>query len=326
MNITGGPRSARGTKRSTVLAAAALLGGAGLLLVAGCSSGSASSSRLSASHGSGQAAHAGVSVNGAAAAPRVPAASGSFGPEKSASQSARLLLSSQSIIFTANMTVRSPDVSKAAAKVTTLVQSAGGYISAEQALNNPGDSAGPQVSLTLKIPVARYQSALTALAAALGRQLSLTTQATNVTQQVADVSSRVASQQAAIAQLRALLRHAGSVGQLLSVQDQINADESALEALLAQQRALAHETTYGTVSVLLVSTHRHVVKKHRNKSAAGFLGGLSRGWRAFTLAVSWVLTAIGAVLPFAVIAAALAALGYAARRRLLRRRARPSAT
>jgi len=131
--------------------------------------------------------------------------------------------------------------------------------------------------------VARYQSALTALAAALGRQLSLTTQATNVTQQVADVSSRVASQQAAIAQLRALLRHAGSVGQLLSVQDRSTPTVGAGGAA-GQQRALAHETTYGTVSVLLVSTHRHVVKKHRNKSAAGFLGGLSRGWRAFTLA------------------------------------------
>ena len=76
-----------------------------------------------------------------------------------------------------------------------------------------------------------------------------------MTQQVADVTSRVASAQAAIAQLRALLRQAGSVSALLDVQEQINSQESDLEALQAQQRALARATTFATVSLLLVSHH-----------------------------------------------------------------------
>ena len=63
-----------------------------------------------------------------------------------------------------------------------------------------------------------------------------------MTQQVADVSSLVSSQQAAISALRGLLRHAANVGQLLQVQQQISADESSLESLQAQQRALDHET------------------------------------------------------------------------------------
>ena len=85
----------------------------------------------------------------------------------------------------------------------------------------------------------------------LGTQTSLTQHAQDVTQQVADVSSLVTSAQDAITQLQALLKRAGSVSDLLAVQEQINAQESSLEALQAQQRALARETSYATVSVTL---------------------------------------------------------------------------
>jgi hypothetical protein len=42
------------------------------------------------------------------------------------------------------------------------------------------------------------------------------------------------------------------------------------------------------------------------------------------VAGAWLLAAVGTVLPFAVLAAVLAGIGYAGRRRLLRRRSRPS--
>ena len=77
--------------------------------------------------------------------------------------------------------------------------------------------------MTFKVPAAAYAATLAALSGGgLGTQLSLTQQAQDVTQQVADVSSRVASDNAAIAQLRSLLSHAGDVSSLLSVQNQID--------------------------------------------------------------------------------------------------------
>ena len=93
--------------------------------------------------------------------------------------------------------------------------------------------------MTFKIPVAAYATTLAALSGSgLGTQLSLTQQTQDVTQQVADVSSRVASDDAAIAQLRSLLSRAGSVGELLTVQNQIDSEESDLESMLvAAERA-----------------------------------------------------------------------------------------
>jgi len=331
MNTTVRPRAPRRPPRATALVIAAALSGTGMLL-AGCS---ASSSPSSASGAGSHAARSGSfgADNGTAGAGRVaapvpttaagvPVASGNG--EGAAAQATRLLPPSQSIVFTASLTVRAKNVAAAASQAAAIVTAAGGYTSSEQETLKPANHALALVSLQLKIPVAQYHTALPRLSA-LGTQISLSQQAQDVTQQVADVSSRVTSAQAAITQLRALLRRAGSVGGLLGVQDQINSQESSLEALLAQQRALAHETTYATVSMRLVGRHPKAVKGRRKKKEHGFVGGLSAGWHALRLVVSGLLTGLGAILPFALIAALAGGIAYGGRRRVLRRRSRPTA-
>ena len=228
----------------------------------------------------------------------------------------------RSIIYTAGLTVRAANVARAAALATSIVTATGGYVASEQALLHPAGHASATVSLQLKIPVAAYGATLRQLSTTLGSQAALSQQAQDVTGEVADVNSRVTSAQAAITQLRALLRRAGSVNGLLNVQNQINAEETSLEALQAQQRALAHETTYATVSLRLVSKHAPAVMA--KKRSHGFVAGLSAGWRSLRVATSWLLTAAGAVLPFAVIIALAGGIAYRGRRRVLRRRSSPT--
>ncbi|HTW00271.1 MAG TPA: DUF4349 domain-containing protein [Streptosporangiaceae bacterium] len=321
MRSTPQARRASGPLRTTALRLAGLVSGAALLL-AGCSqagqSGTASSaSRPAANHA---AAAPAAPVNGAGQALQpaggTRAASGAGAAAPSA-QAARLALATQSIIYTATLTVRATNVTAAASQATSLAVAQGGYVSSEHASARASDRTRPTVSLQLKIPVAVYQPTLGKLAR-LGTEVSLSEQATDVTQQVADVNSLVTSSQDAITQLEALLKRAGSVADLLSVQDQINQQESSLEALQAQQRALAGETSYATVSVTLLGPPaRHTAKK-ATRSRHGFLAGLASGWRGLRVAASAVFTAIGAVLPFALVAAVLAGAGYAGRRRLRR--------
>ncbi|MBO0774974.1 MAG: DUF4349 domain-containing protein, partial [Actinobacteria bacterium] len=179
-----------------------------------------------------------------------------------------------------------------------------------------------EIRLQLKVPVSAYQATLGALTSGrLGTQLSLSRRAQDVTRAVADVSSRVASARAAIAQLRALLTRAGSVASLLDVQDQISQEESDLEALQAQQRALTGQVSYATVSVLLEG--KAALVPHRQR-AGGFLAGLAAGWHAFTRVVAAVATGLGAALPFLIVIGVLGLGGYRAWRwRLGRRAAKP---
>ena len=232
------------------------------------------------------------------------------------------LAPNQDIIYTANLTLRAKDVDGTATSATTDVTAAGGYVAGEQQVQATGRGSVGQVNLELKIPAAAYHQTLAKLAK-LGTHVMFNERAQDVTQQVADVNSRVASAQAAITQLRELLRRAGDVGQLLSVQDEINSQESELESLIAQQQALAHETTYATVD-LTVLGHAVIPKKHKKKVSHGLVAGLGTGWSALKLVVVWLLTALGTLLPFAVPIVAIGAIIYLGRRRSARRRTPPA--
>jgi hypothetical protein len=305
-----------GRARST---AGLALGGiilAGGLLLAGCSGSSSSSS---ASSGISREA-----APGAAAAPS--SAAGSAARQAVSPGTTARLAPASSIIYTAQLSVRARDVGSAAARAAQIAEGSGGYVSNETSSGSPDDPSHATASVQLKIPVASYQVTLGQLARGLGTQLSLQQQAQDVTQQVADVNSQVASDEAAIAQLRALLAHAGSVSDLLSVQNQINAEESALESMQAQQRALSHETSYATVTVTILGPKAKPLV-HRPKPPPSLAAGLGAGWRALRITVAWILAIAGAVAPFVAIAAIAGYAIYRGRRRLLRRRpaTRPAA-
>jgi hypothetical protein len=264
-------------------------------------------------------------ASGSVHAPAAAAASGAFGAGapaaagKTAGLAAVPLPGGQSVIFTASLSLRTKNVQATVARATQLAESAGGYVSGEHARTvRAGQHASPLVNVQFKVPAAAYQRTLTALGG-LGTRRSETQQAKDVTGTVADVNSRVASAEAAIAQLRKLLTRAGSVGGLLSVQEQINQEEASLEALQSQQRALARETAYATIS-LTVARAGPAPAQHRHKAAAGFLRGLTAGWHALRTAVTWLLTVAGAALPFLIPAGLVALAAIAGRRWWLSRR------
>jgi len=293
---------------------------AGGMLLAGCSGSSASSSGTAAGSAVVAAPTAAAAAPGIGALPSGAARSAS-GPSANAGTTAQLAPAGD-IIYTAQLTVRAANVGSAAARATQITEGVGGYVSNETTSADPDHPSEATATVQLKIPVASYPATLGQLAGGLGTQLSLQEQAQDVTQQVADVNSQVASDQAAIVQLRVLLAHAGSVNDLLNVQDQINNEESTLEAMQAQQRALSHETSYATVTLTILGPKAKPVV-HRPKAPPSLTGGLGAGWHALRVTVSWTLAFLGAIAPFAAIAAIAGYALYRARRRILRRRPAP---
>ena len=319
-----GPRSGRtrpgaiaGLTIAGLVTGGVLLGGG--MFLAGCSAGSSSGAASSAALPGKEAATAnGATAADGAAASAAPSAAASSAGAQGTGTTARLAPAS-SIIYTAQLTVRTADVSAAAAQASRIAGGAGGYVSGETMSADPDHPSKATASVELKIPVASYQATLGQLARSLGTQLALQQQAQDVTQRVADANSQVASAQAAIAQLRSLLSHAGSVGDLLSVQDQINSEEASLESMQAQQRALSHQTSYATVTLTLLGPKAHPAV-HRQKPPPGLAGGFGAGWRALRITVSWTLAFLGAIAPFAAVAAVAGYVAYRGRRRLARRK------
>jgi len=308
---------------------------AGLALIsmaalAGCSGGSASSSAASAPAVGAPDGHA---ASGAIASPVAGAASAAAGSKSVAgsagtgqdASAARLAPAGQQLIYTAQLTVRAREVDNAVSQATSIATAVGGYVSSENASSDPSQPSQSLATVTLKIPVVVYSTTLSELSGKLlGTRLSLTQQTQDVTQQVADVSSRVASDEAAITQLRALLSRAGSVGDLLSVQNQIDSEESDLEAMLSQQSALNHETAYATVALTIVGPKAAVKPKPKPAPPPGLVNGLAGGWHALRVAVSWLLAIIGAIAPFAAVVALAGLAALWVRRRFTARASRPA--
>jgi len=312
------PGAIAGLTIAGLVTGSVLLGGG--MFLAGCSAGSSSGAASSAALPGNEAATAGGATAAAGAAPRAAASSaGAQGTGASGTGTTARLAPASSIIYTAQLTVRTADVSAAAAQASRIAGGAGGYVSGETMSADPDHPSKATASVELKIPVASYQATLGQLARGLGTQLALQQQAQDVTQRVADVNSQVASAQAAITQLRSLLSHAGSVGDLLSVQNQINSEEASLESMQAQQRALSHQTSYATVTLTLLGPKAHPAV-HRQKPPPGLAGGFGAGWRALRITVSWTLAFLGAIAPFAAVAAVAGYVVYRGRRRLARRK------
>jgi hypothetical protein len=157
--------------------------------------------------------------------------------------------------------------------------------------------------------------------AGLGEVRSRTVESVDVTDAVVDVESRVKTMRESIARLQELMRRAGSVSDIAQVESELTQRQADLEALLAQQAALAQRVATSPVSVTLVTPDTVSEDGPR-----GFLAGLESGWQTMLASGVVVLTIVGALLPWQVLAALVAVPLLLWRRRRVARARGPQPT
>jgi hypothetical protein len=98
------------------------------------------------------------------------------------------------------------------------------------------------------VPVADFDSVLQQ-ARALGTTSSLTTKATDVTGQYVDLQARIGALEATRQQYLTIMTRATSIGDVLSVQDDLDSVQTQIEQLQGQLQLLTSQTAYSTVTV-----------------------------------------------------------------------------
>ncbi|MFC9695036.1 DUF4349 domain-containing protein [Kribbella sp. NPDC056951] len=285
----------------------AVLAAVGLILLAGCgasggesTSGAASDSRgNSAQQPESAASDGGGKAIGGQAQPKAPVADQ---PPVT-----------RAIIRTGSLTVEADDVNKRRQEAIAVITGLKGQVASE----NTGDDDKGNISranLVLKVPSTSYDAAIDGLSK-LGKRLQIHQESTDVTEQVVDVDSRIRTQRASLDRMRALLAKANTIGEIVSVESELTRREADLESLLAKQKNLALQTELATLNLTLITKDTPPVTTDPDR---GFVGGLKSGWHAFTATFSALATAVGAVLPFAILLALLAIPALWLRRRLRR--------
>lgn len=313
----------RRVARAVGMIVLATLGVAGAGVIAGCSD-SSNSSSSSAGTANGSAALG-------AAQGKAPSGSGATGSNGSGSKTN--VADTSNLIIIAGLQLAVSDPEQSADHARQVAEAAGGYVAGASegvgAQNLPAANTGAdssestatgispvtlptpsaaansnQAVLLLRVPPSKLDSVLASLAG--NGSVSYRTQSeTDVTGQVADVNSRIASAQASLVELRGMINKAASMNDLISLEQALASRESDLESLEAQQRALADQTSYATVTVgYFVAAPAPVAAKpaaHHN----AFVTALDDGWHALVATVRVLLIVLGWLLPFAVVVAVL---------------------
>ena len=276
------------------------------LLLAGCSGGTTAASAGSSSQDRGVVAPqpaAGAKGEGDAPA----------GTRVDAAAADPASLGGRRQVRTADLGLQVDDLRVAAAQVRALATAAKGYVQAEKTSTDPvpvplpADAdrgvSTPQPSgqsvLTVRVPEPGLDRLMDQVAL-LGDQVSRGQSSDDVTDRFVDVASRLRTQRASVARVRVLLDRATTIGQVVQVESELTRRQADLESLEARLAALTDQSTLATLTVSL-SPVRAAAKTQVAPGA--FVEGLRGGWQAMLASVAVALRVLGALLPFAVLAA-----------------------
>ena len=205
------------------------------------------------------------------------------------------------------------------AKLTALAVGAGGFVANTQDQVGAGGSGTPSSgTIVLRIPEPAFATTVSQVQQA-GHATSVSTTSTDVTGQYVDLQARVTALEASRQQYLTIMAQATSIGDILSVQSQLNTLQSQIEQLQGQLSVLNDETTYGTLTVSLVEAGKRPIPPVPPRT------GLDKAWHdgigGFVSGFEWLLRIAGTTLFVLLCLAALVVLGRwgwgATRRRLL---------
>ncbi len=294
--------------------AAALLAAFALLVIAGCSGtgDESAGSNLDAD----VPAAGGVAARGQQPGPDELEGAAQFatgaGEDKRRQSTDLTDVTPQAQIKTAAIRLEADNVDEVLQQVSDVVVVAQGEIESEDTSTNRQGQA-VHSRLVLRVPVDEFDATVTKIAD-LGVRYTLETSVEDVTAEVADINSRVRSAEDSIAQLRRLFSAATKLGDIIALENELSQRQADLEALQAQQRALADLTTMSTITVTVRQTSDPPPPADEDR-AGGFIAGLKSGWDALVEFVRALSHGLGLALPLGTLLTLVAVGGYLLLRR-----------
>ena len=204
------------------------------------------------------------------------------------------------MVVTGTISITVEDPLRAADKVTRIVTDAGGRIDGrvEQSANAGAPAAA---TLALRVPTDQVDPVRTALAD-IGHVEATTLKSSDQSAATRDLDARISTLKASIGRFTQWLSSASQTADLIELEKEIGDRQSQLETLEAQQRDLADQVALATITLEL---REHYVAPR--SAPTNFLDGLAMGWAGFTGFWSFALIALGALLPWLVLGALIAA-------------------
>lgn len=281
---------------TTIRAAAAAL--SLTLVLAGCASGASSVAPVADS-----TAAVGAPAPAAAGAEKSDGntreASGGNTDAPDATSYADTTTAERQLARTATMSLTVTDPAKAAVDIRAAAEAAGGWVTRESVISEKRDGVYLKSSLvTVSVPGAKLAGTMDDIART-GTETSRAVEGVDVTGQLVDLDARISAVRDSIARIKELMAKTGTITEIAAVENDLTTRQTELEKMLAQQKNLAGRVAMAPITVTL---NPNTVVAEPNPLQQLFLPA----WNAMRVSLAAILTLVGGLLPFALIAGLVA--------------------
>ena len=192
-------------------------------------------------------------------------------------------------------------------EVRMLVEAQGGFIAGTDAQASP--ATGTQDGqirtgvINFMVPAAKFDATIDQVSQ-VGKVQGEHITGTDVSAQYVDLRARLANAEAQHQAMLALLARAQNINDIIAVQNQIGQITAQIEQLKGQIKYLDDNTSYSTITVTMAETGAPA--QAPTSDSWGFATALNQAAHNFVTTVNYVVSGLGAVGPFII----LAGLGY----------------
>jgi hypothetical protein len=148
---------------------------------------------------------------------------------------------------TLDLAVKKGELARTMTGLTNLAGAVGGFVANSQSQNGTG-GVPAYGTITMEVPVNNFAAVLKA-AERYGKTSNVSTNATDVTGQYVDLQARLTALEDSRQQYLTILAKATSIGDILSVQEQLDGIQQQIEQLQSQLQQLTSQTSYSKVTV-----------------------------------------------------------------------------
>ncbi len=219
----------------------------------------------------------------------------------------------QKVIRTATLLIETQDYDDSLAGIMDACTQAGGWIEhSSESVNTYSDTR--TVWLVLRIPQEHLDDFL-AGAGDMGRILSRSESAEDVTASYQDTRARLDTQLALMERLQALITESADLGELLALESQIADTQYQIDTLQATLNATDQQVSYATVTITLQEKQTVSLTDTRVSLSQRLGTALSLGWQSLLDFLGDAVVFLAAASPFLAIAAAAVIIIKLIRRR-----------
>jgi hypothetical protein len=161
------------------------------------------------------------------------------------------------IVRNATLDLQVESIAAAVQQIEDAAGAAGGFVSSSNVFVSNTDGAGDSVertqtaSVTIRVPAAAYSSVMSQLRGIAKETEAETSDASEVTEEYTDLQARLRNLEATEARYLELLAKAGTIDEILTVQDRLNTVRLEIEQVTGRINVLNNLTDFATITARL---------------------------------------------------------------------------